>query len=426
MDEQVRHVCFQQAVALAAAGARGLEPQFPEKQNIDWPCVAQLAMQQSVLPIVGCAVMRNSNPDVPSELREQIIEHTRMAAAKNQIRQQRIMWLINQLEHAGIDAKLIKGYAVADCYDKPECRTSTDTDILISHKQEQAAYEVLRNLGFRVDRRNATSHHAVCQHPKHGMVELHVQLYDELIHEGWFGALSEDDLIKEKEIRIETANGEYTTLGYTDHALFLVIHMVKHFIGIGINIRMMLDAALFISKHKADIDFDRFWCILRKLHFECVMNCVLTMLMRTGCFDWIEFPGATESENEQVDLFIRDVITAPAASGVSQEDNAYYEYSKAVMQKSMGRTKYCVYMIKWAFRNTLSQMWPEKEQLLALYNVDKKKNVWVPWLRFRRVFELPIQKMKAGITPKRLLLNQDASNVSAAERMQVFEQLKML
>ena len=156
------------------------------------------------------------------------------------------------------------------------------------------------------------------------------------------------------------------------------------------------------------------------------MNCVLTMLVRTGCFDWHEFPGASESENEQVDLFIREVITASAAFGVSQEDNAYYEYSKAVMQKSMGRTKYCAYMIKWAFRNTLSQMWPEKEQLLALYNADKKKKVWIPWLRFKRVFELPIQKMKAGITPKRLLLNQDASNVSAAERMQVFEQLNML
>jgi len=426
MDEQVRKVCFRQIVALAAAGARGLEPQLPEKQNIDWPWVAQLAMKQGVLTIVGCAVMRNSNTAIPGELGEQIIDHTRMVAAKNQIRQQRIMWLINQLESAGINAKLIKGYAVADCYDKPECRTSTDTDILINRKQERDAYEVLRNLGFRVDRRNATSHHAVCQHPKHGMVELHVQLYDELIHEGWFIGLSEDDLIKEKEIRIETANGEYTTLGYTDHALFLAIHMVKHFIGVGINLRMMLDAALFISKHKADIDFDRFWRVLRKLRFECVMNCVLTLLVRTGCFDWNEFPGASESENEQVDLFIRDVITAYAASGVSQEDNAYYEYSKVVMQKSMGRIKYCVYMIKWAFRNTLSQMWPEKERLFALYNVDKKKNVRVPWLRFRRVFELPIQKLKAGITPKRLLIDKDAVNGSVAERLHVFKKLQML
>lgn len=426
MDEQVRNVCFQQVVALAAAGARGLEPQLPEKQIIDWPCAAQLAMQQGVLPIVSCAVMRNSNPDVPSELGEQIIEHTRMAAAKNQIRQQRIMWLINQLEHAGIDAKLIKGYAVADCYDKPECRTSTDTDILINRKQERDAYEVLRNLGFRVDRRNATSHHAVCQHPKYGMVELHVQLYDELIHEGWFGALSEDDLIKEKEIRIETANGEYTTLGYTDHALFLVIHMVKHFIGIGINIRMMLDATLFILKHKADIDFDRFWHVLRKLHFECVMNCVLTMLVRTGCFDWHEFPGASESENEQVDLFVREVINASAASGVSQEDNAYYEYSKAVMQKSVGRTKYCTYMIRWALRNAKSQMLPGREQLFVLYNADQHKKWLLPFLQVRRLIDLPLQKIKSGVTPQRLLGKRIDDHTVVSDRMKVFRTLEMV
>lgn len=425
MDEQVRNVCFQQVVALAAAGARGLEPQLPEKQIIDWPCAAQLAMQQGVLPIVGCAVMRNSNPDVPSELGEQIIEHTRMAAAKNHIRQQRIMWMINQLEHAGIDAKLIKGYAVADCYDKPECRTSTDTDILINRKQERDAYEVLRNLDFRVDRRNATSHHAVCQHPKHGMVELHVQLYDELIHEGWFGALSEDDLIKEKEIRIETANGEYTTLGYTDHALFLVIHMVKHFIGIGINIRMMLDVALFISKHKADIDFDRFWRVLIKLHFDCVVNCVLTIMVRTGCFDWSEFPGASERVEEQVNAFITDVIAASFASKVSQEDNVYYEYNKAVMQKSVGRTKYCAYMFGWVLRNLKSQMWPGRELLYALYDVDKEKRYMLPILRIRQVFILPIQKLQTGITPIRLLTNQ-YTDECIARRFRVFKLLNML
>ena len=426
MDEQVRQACFQQVAALAAAGARGLVLQHPEGQIEDWPCVAQMAMQQGVLPIVGCAMLKNSNGVVPNELYEQIVEHTRMVAAKNQIKQQRIMWLINELECAGINTKLIKGYAVADCYDKPECRKSEDTDLLIQPEQEHASYEVLKKLGFRVDRRNATSHHAVCQHPKHGMVELHVQLYDELIHEGWFSGLSSDDLIKENEIRIKTSNGEYTTLGHSDHALFLAIHMVKHFIGIGINLRMMLDVALFISKHKADIDFDRFWCVLRKLHFDCVVNCVLTIMVRTGCFDWPEFPGASESEDDQVDVFIMDVIAVSFASRVSQEDNAYYEYSKAVMQRTMGRAKYCAYMIKWALRNTWSQMWPEKEQLLALYKVEKENRILLVWLRLRRMLELPVQKLKVGITPKRLLLDRGALNNTVAERLAVFKKLEMI
>lgn len=426
MDEQVRQACFQQVATLAAAGARGLVPQHPEGQIEDWACVAQMAMQQGVLPIVGCAILKNSDGDVPHELNEQIIEHTRMVAAKNQIKQQRIMWLINELERTGINTKLIKGYAVADCYDKPECRKSEDTDLLIQPEQEQAAYRVLRELGFRVDRRNATSHHAVCQHPKHGMVELHVQLYDELIHAGWFSGLSSDDLIKEKEIRIKTSNGEYATLGHSDHALFLAIHMVKHFIGVGINLRMMLDVALFISKHKADIDFDRFWCVLRKLHFDCVVNCVLTIMVRTGCFDWSEFSGARESGDDQVDVFITDVIAASFVSRASQEDNAYYEYSKAVMQKSVGRTKYCAYMIRWALRNAKSQMFPGREQLFVLYNADQHKKWLLPFLQVRRLIDLPLQKIKSGVTPQRLLGKRINDHTIVTDRMKVFRKLEMV
>lgn len=425
MDEQVSQACFQQVAALAAAGARGLVPQHPDGQIEDWACVAQMAMQQGVLPIVGCAMLKNSNGVVPNELYEQIVEHTRMVSAKNQIKQQRIMWLINELECAGINTKLIKGYAVADCYDKPECRKSEDTDLLIQPEQEHASYEVLKKLGFRVDRRNATSHHAVCQHPKHGVVELHVQLYDELIHEGWFSGLSSDDLIKENEIRIKTSNGEYTTLGHSDHALFLAIHMVKHFIGIGINLRMMLDVALYISKHKTSIDFDRFWCVLRKLHFDCVVNCVLTIMVRTGCFDWSEFPGGCESEDEQVYAFIDDIVTVSSVQKDSQGENAYYEYSKAVMQKSMGRTKCCLYMIKWALRNIRSQMLPERELLYVLYSADKEKRYLLPILRFRRLFDLPLQKLQAGITPGRLLSDQYRGNC-ISKRLQTFEILKMI
>ena len=417
---------FRQATAFAAAGARGKCVSLQDGAGINWTAIFRMAMSQSVLPIVGCALMKGSDMGIPNEMYDQVIEHTRMVAAKNQIKKQRIMWLINELESAGINVKLIKGYAVADCYDQPECRRSEDTDLLIQPEQEQAAYDVLRNLGFRVDRRNATSHHAVCQHPKHGMVELHVQLYDELIHEGWLHVISEDELIREQDIRVHSSYGEYTTLGYTDHALFLAIHMVKHFIGVGMNIRMMLDVALFLTTHKADIDFVRFWRILKELHFDCVVNCVLTMMADTEHFEFAEFPGAERGSDEQVNLLIADLITISTATRKSQEDNAYYEYSKVIMQKSMGRVKYSAYMIKWTLRNTWSQMWPAKEQLFALYGMDKKKNFLLPWLRLRRVFELPVQKIKAGITPKRLLSSQVLADSAVANRLRVFKELKMI
>ena len=155
------------------------------------------------------------------------------------------------------------------------------------------------------------------------------------------------------------------------------------------------------------------------------MNCVLTILVRTGCFDWSEIPGASESENEQVDLLIREVIAASAASGVSQEGNTYYEYSKAVMQKSMGRPKYCVYIVRWALCNYFSQVWISKEQLCEIYSIRSEKRLLLMWIRFRRASDLLAQKLKAGVTPKRLLKNRGISNTTA-QRLRLFEKLKML
>lgn len=192
------------------------------------------------------------------------------------------------------------------------------------------------------------------------------------------------------------------------------------------NIRMMLDVALFLSAHKVNIDFERFWSCLKKLHFDCVVNCVLTMMVHTRYFDWTQFPGATKSNDDQMNLFIDDLITALITPRTSQEDNAYYEYSKIVMRKSMGRIRYSAYMTKWTLRNTWSQMWLAKEQLFALYGVDKKKNYLLPWFRLRRVFELPVQKIKAGITPKRLLSAQVLADSAVGNRLRVFKELKMI
>lgn len=162
MDEQKAIEVFQKVVDLSVAGALGKRSPSCAVNPEDWPAVAHIAMNQSVLPIVGCTLLNSPELKCPDQIKNQLMEHTRMIAAQNQIKQQRIMGLIRGMEDAGIRVRLIKGYAIADCYARPECRKSEDTDLLILPEQEQAVYEYFRKQGFRVDRRNATSHHAVC------------------------------------------------------------------------------------------------------------------------------------------------------------------------------------------------------------------------------------------------------------------------
>ena len=418
MNENDFAEIFRQMAALAAYGARGLPYRGEIETETDWDAVLRMADRHRVLPLVGCAVLRDASL-CPESMRQRLLNETRSVAAQNQVRMQRILRMIAEMEHDGLHVQLVKGYAVGNCYASPESRVSEDTDLLIPREQERAAYRWLRAHGFRVDRRGATSHHAVCQHPKLGMVELHVQLYDELIQRGWLGHLPKNALLNEAALQIRTQDGSYHTLGYTDHALFLTIHMMKHLIGAGINLRMMLDVALLLSCNRDEIDFDRYWRVLRLLRFDCAVTCVLTIMIHTGCFDWNDFHGASAAEHTQVEAFQAELVNARTDGA----NNAYYEYTRQIMRGHRGRIRYSGEMLLWAARNLLSQLYPGKERLLALYHVDRKQTWLLPVLFLRRMVDLPIQKRRDGITLRRLLSGQEKD---VKTKMRLLKKLDML
>lgn len=127
---------------------------------------------------------------MPGELHEQLINAVRMESGKNLVRRLRVMQLLTQMETEELNVRLLKGYAVADCYQYPECRDSTDVDILVSRDQESRIYAFLKNQGFQITPRGKAEHHAVGLHPKLGKVEIHVHLYNELVRDAWFRNVS--------------------------------------------------------------------------------------------------------------------------------------------------------------------------------------------------------------------------------------------
>ena len=82
---------------------------------------------------------------MPGELHEQLINAVRMESGKNLVRRLRVMQLLTQMETEELNVRLLKGYAVADCYQYPECRDSTDVDVLVSRDQESQIYAFLKN-----------------------------------------------------------------------------------------------------------------------------------------------------------------------------------------------------------------------------------------------------------------------------------------
>ena len=335
--------------------------------------------------------------------------------------------MLAEMKAIGMDVWLIKGYPIADCYAFPESRSSSDTDILVPLEQEEQVCEYLRGKGFRIDMRGKTGHHDVGQHSKLGVVEVHVHLYNELRREVWFCEAEDDIQLKEAPVQATTSDMPYTTLGYTDHLIFLTLHMVEHFICTGMGLRMMLDIALFFSKHKEQINAQRYWCLMESLKFTTLVNSILWALIDTGCFDRIDFPGLSEDKPDGIDLLLNDLeLGGHMGVKVEQQFDGSYEYSRQVMLRTKSPTQYRLYMLRQKMRDAEKQMFPEKEQLTKLYPILIKKNWLTPFTRLHRMFTYPLQKIRAGALRDQIRADSTEMPEEARRRVAMFKSLGMI
>lgn len=424
-EEKQNSEIFFQMIALATSGATGRRICISDE--IQWQKILCFAQEQGVLPLIGCAMMSDSGIQCPEELREQLLSIVREESAKNLIRRQRTMQLLARMDSLGLNVKILKGYVIADCYQYPECRGSTDIDILISEEQESMAYSFLRDYGFQLTPRGKTEHHAVGLHPKLGKIEVHVQLYNELVTDTWFQNISRVDQLREDPVDIFRNGETYQTLGYTDHLVFLTLHMVKHFIRSEMNVRMMIDVAQFFATYHEAIDVHHYWKILKTLHYDILLRCVLGIMLDTGCFVQTDFPMLSEERPDGIPLVLRDL-----------EDSGYmrtrkkgrilntYEYTRQMILRNRKPWQYRLYMLKYKLRSAWSQMFPAREQLLILYPFLKRLIFLRPFFRVYRMFAYPIAKIRSGVLKEQIRTDDLPLPPEAQCRMEMFKALDII
>ena len=414
---------FYHLLSLATMGATGKNVAIT---NVDWPAVVRLAQEQVVLPLIGITLVNNEGVNCPEDIRCKLIDVARSQSSINLVRKQRIVSMLHEMEQTQLYPLLIKGYPVGDCYAYPESRGSNDTDILIFPEQEDAVCEFLRNKGFRVDQRGKTSHHAIAQHPKFGMVEVHIQLYAELMQEVWFQVCKRDVQIKEETVQVETGAMCYSSLGHTDHLIFLTLHTIKHFIISGMGVRMMLDMAMYFSRHKDEIDVARYWRVMKELKYTEFVNCVLWSIVDTGCIDSAEFPGIGPKCPAKIQKLLYDLESSGHMGIKEAWPEGSYEYNRRILmqQKSLGQ--YRVYMLKMKIRDAYHQMFPNKEELCRIYPVIENCRWLTVFARIHRMFAYPVQKIASGELRKQLRSSSTDMPEEAKRRVELFKALGMM
>ncbi len=418
---------FKALMQLVGAAAQGKAVSgLPD--DLDWQKIERLADEQAVQTLLGYALKLSPGHAYPEKMRKRQIGQMRQLAFSNNAWKVSILRLIQQMNDAGIPALLIKGYALADCYAAPDCRMSGDTDLLIEPKDEKRACAFMKAQGFRVEHRWAKGHHDVCRHPQLGCVELHVMLYDEIVEDVWFGRMDGREFVRETPIEVETPDGRYRTLGCTDHMIFLMLHLIKHFILSGMSLRMMLDAALFFARNAEKIDCARFWQTMEGLKYGAIAQSILWAMVRYCGIDQTSLPGLCGDCPESVEMILDDLESGGWLGEMDKKarEEGWYEYNRQRLTKSRGKARYWLYMILWKKDIYIKALFPSRETLAIRYPCVRKHAALIPFVWLYRLVFRGSQALKNGALTSYIVTDEKRVAASGQKRVQMFEKLGML
>ncbi|GEM_PF-5488771 len=165
---------------------------------------------------------------------------------------------ITEIEKAFRDASIpyliVKGYKIGNFYPKPQLRQSGDVDILTHEDDRIRAAEAVEKIGFHYNydaSGKRTEYHEWAYYKGNLELELHKRLlYNDLTNDPaqiaytdrvWEFAQSEDGI----SYRVPT---EF-------QFIYMISHLLKHFLYAGVNIRMFLDIAVMMKNAEMDWDY---------------------------------------------------------------------------------------------------------------------------------------------------------------------------
>lgn len=417
---------FEAIIRLAVAGSFGY-PVTVLPKELDWLKIEKQSKEHSVQTLVGYALRNAKISDIPVEICQRMICDMRNSAFSNNAWREKTLKLLEEMKKEGISVILVKGYAVASCYSSPDCRLSGDTDLLIPIDCEKKAYKFMQSKGFHVEPRWKHGHHGVCGNREYGNIELHIKLYDEIVEDVWFKNVEENELICEPYIKESIEGRSFTTLGKTDHAIFLILHLIKHFIMTGLSIRMMLDIVLFLIKNKTEIDFDRFWKVLKDLRFEKIAQSIIWSI-RKFSEEEFELPGMQRNCPDEIEHILDD-LEKGGWLGYDEKrtrEEGWYEFNRQLITKRKGRMYYILYMIYWKAGRYIYVLFPTQKQLAKKYPWVEKSVLYVPiaWIPYV-IYRLK-RAAKRGSFTSEIVTNEKEINDIALGRIELFKEMDML
>lgn len=225
-------------LALLRAGLWESEVKLSPYKELDYNQIYLLAQEQSVVGLVAAGIEHLVDTKIPQTLALQFAGDTLQLEQRNRAMNAFISDLFIKLKSTRIDALLVKGQGIAQCYERPLWRASGDIDLLLDEDNYIQAKKYLIPLADAVEEENTrTLHQGLNIVPWE--VELHGTLRTELWKRIDKGIDSiKDEMFRNHEFQVWINGKTEVFLPAPNNDVVLVfIHILQHFFRGGIGLR---------------------------------------------------------------------------------------------------------------------------------------------------------------------------------------------
>lgn len=357
------NVSEQVCISLIRKGLWNTVPVIPDGFK-DWKGVVKVAQSQSVLGIVGYAVLgKDFKDDIPQELKDKLRMYLMRNAVVSNALEVALVQVVSTLREQGIASVLLKGQGNATYYPFPEMRQCGDIDLYIGQTNYGKAYDTLKLIATDIDDKKALTR-GKHFHMGLGKVRFDIHRFSGLYTLGRYNRKYQEESDKgltDRLVEIPFRDTSVMTPSDEFNAYYIFNHLFNHFMTTGIGLRHLCDLMLFLHCKAGALDLVELKRILVKMDMLYPWQVFGKVLVKYLGMNADEFPFYVELTNRKAEKVLAHILK----EGNFGRDTDYYKRKQgSYLRRKFNSLKwYCtrsfnlfVLFPKQSLRNMLNMM----------------------------------------------------------------------
>lgn len=241
--------------SIVKAGLWEKEVQLPSNITTDYKEIFRLAREQAVLGLITAGLEHIKEGAPPKELVLTFIGEVMQIEQRNMAMNFFVGVLFKKMREAGINAVLVKGQGLAQCYERPLWRSCGDVDLFFDYRDYKEAKHFIRPLANSLEREDERKRHLGVTIDS-WLVEIHGTMHTDISCKiNKVNDEVQEDIFDREGVRCWRNDTIDVPLPSIDNDIIIVFtHFIDHFYGEGVGIRQICDWCRLIWTYREKID----------------------------------------------------------------------------------------------------------------------------------------------------------------------------